>query len=52
MPLTFVTVLYSLGSLRGFVIPDVAQALTLPCRFIFYDDGILYITIDLSLVKE
>lgn len=51
-PLTFVTVLYSLGSLRGFVKSDIAQTLTLPCRFIFYDNGILYISIGLLLVKE
>lgn len=52
MPLTFVAVLYSLGSLRGFVIPDVAQPLTLPCGLIFNDDGILYISIDLPKIKN
>lgn len=46
--LTFVTVLYSEGSLGWFVVSHVAQSFTFPCGLIFDDHAILNITIFLK----
>ena len=43
--LTFVTVFYGDGSLRGFVVSNVAQSFTFPCGLILDDHAIFNITV-------
>lgn len=50
--LTFVTVLYSDGSLGGFVVSDVTESFTFPGEFIFDDDAVFNVSVLLEDRQE